>query len=710
MSDALNILKKHFGYDTFRPMQEEIIQTVLNKQDCLVLMPTGGGKSITFQIPALLQNGLTIVISPLIALMKDQVESLQSSGITAAFLNSTQSADEQQFIEKQVITGVVKLLYVSPEKLLTKPFYDFLQQTTVELFAVDEAHCISQWGHNFRPEYTKLKFLKHYFPDVPIIALTATADKITARDIVKQLRFKNHKQFVASFNRENLSLNVTGGTGRMAKILDFIDKRPGESGIIYCLSRKSTEQVAASLKKNGINAAFYHAQVPAKKRAQVQEDFINDNIPIICATIAFGMGIDKSNVRWVIHYNMPKNIEGYYQEIGRAGRDGIKSDTLMFYSYRDVMVYRDFIERAEHNTNAEVEIAKLQRMQEYAEAQTCRRKILLSYFGEYLAEDCGNCDVCNNPPQSYDGTRHAQMALSAIYRLNQQVGIGTLIDVLRGSGRYDILNKGYHQIKTYGAGKNISYFDWQQIVLQLINQGLIEIAYDQNHVLKLTEASKEVLFEGRKIKLVKVEELKRKREEQKKTIKPLSKAQQQENELFERLRIKRKILAREAGVPPHVIFNDATLKALSKSKPTSTEHLTDISGIGEHKQKVYGQIFVDEILNFMKEKDAAGEKIKGATYEITYAYYRDGLSIEQIALKRNLKTGTVTSHLLKQYESGKDVDILRIMTQKEFDRIVEAYAELSRPETVRPVYEKLNEEIDYSKIQFVMLYLKKQQI
>ncbi len=704
---AQKILKKYFGYDKFRPMQEEVIKTVLAKKDCLVLMPTGGGKSITFQVPALIMSGLTIVLSPLIALMKDQVDSLKASGISAEYLNSSQTGKEQIAVENKLNTGEIKLLYISPERLLTENFYYILQELDVSLFAIDEAHCISQWGHDFRPEYTKLKFLKHYYPKVPIIALTATADKITARDIIKQLRIENPIKFVASFNRQNLSLNVLPGTGRMAKLLAFVKNRKGQSGIVYCLSRKSTEDVAAKLKAEGIDAAFYHAKLPRKKRSKVQEDFINDNIPIVCATIAFGMGIDKSNVRWVIHYNMPKNIENYYQEIGRSGRDGLRSDTLMFYSYRDVMVYRDFIEKNDDHTNKEVEIAKLKRMQELAEAQTCRRKILLSYFGEYLEEDCGNCDVCKNPPKHFDGTILAQKVLSAIYRLEEDVAMGLLIDFLRGSEKREILEKNYHKIKTHGAGREISYFDWQQILLQLLNQGYIEIAYDQKNKLKLTKASENVLFRKAKVKLVKSDEIKRKQDDRIKDAKPLSKTQQINNDLFERLRIVRKEFARRNNVAPYIISTDATLEELSIEKPFTEEALANISGMAEVRIKKYGNAYISEIINFVKEQDTEGKKIKGMTYLITYQYYKEGLTVDEISKKRNLKDVTIFSHLANAYTNGKDVDVFSLVSKPEMRKIYDLIKTIDDASSLKLIYERLNQEISYGKIRLAISYIEK---
>ncbi len=698
MQNAKQILKKYFGYDEFRPLQAEIIETVLQKNDCLVLMPTGGGKSITFQIPALLSDGLTVVISPLIALMKDQVDSLKAMGIKAVYINSSQTASEQQALESAIERGEIKLLYVSPERLLSRTFFEFLQNVKISLFAIDEAHCISQWGHDFRPEYKKLKVLKQNFPTIPIIALTATADKTTAKDIIRQIEMKEPKQYIASFDRPNIRLNVVAGRNRIQKIFDFIAQRMNQFGIIYCLSRKSTEDVAEKLKANGINADYYHAGMSTEERTRVQEDFINDNINIVCATVAFGMGIDKSNIQYVIHYNLPQSIENYYQQIGRAGRDGSKTDTMTFYSYADVIMYHKFIEEG---GNKEVEFAKLNRMKEFAESQTCRRKILLNYFSEYMEEDCGNCDVCKNPPEDYDGTKLVQMALSAISRLNEKVGVNMLIDVLRGSAKKEIIDKGYNKIKTYGIGGYIQINEWQFIIIQLLNQGIIEIAYDEKNTLKLTNAAKEILFKNKKVKLVKQTEYVK----NKKAEKPISKTKEIKNEIFEDLRELRKEIAIKENVPAYHIFTDQTLREFCEQKPTNLEQLTEIKGIGEHKKNKYGAIFIEKIKKYITKKTTEGTKIKGKTYIQSLELFNQGKSVEEIADERELKPATIFSHLAKAYKNGDEINILKLVSKEEVEEVKQAIKVLGLDSGLKVIFEYLDQEIDYEKIRLAIVYL-----
>ena len=469
-----DLLRNYYGYDFFRPNQEAIIREVMQGNDCLVLMPTGGGKSICYQIPALALPGTAVVVSPLISLMHDQVETLKANGIAAAELNSNNDSTDEMIIRRRCMSGDLKLIYVSPEKLISEiPF--LFSNIKISLFAIDEAHCISQWGHDFRPEYSQLGTIREHFAHVPIIALTATADKITRQDIVKQLHL-NGKTFVSSFDRPNLSLSVRRGGTKQEKlhyIYRFINARPGDAGIIYCLSRKNTEMVAMELKKKGINAAAYHAGLSTEERASVQERFKMDQVQVVCATIAFGMGIDKGNVRWVIHYNLPKSIESFYQEIGRAGRDGAPADTVLFYSMADVIQLRSF---AEESGQKEVNMEKLKRMQEYAESRVCRRRILLNYFGEEATHDCGHCDVCAHPPQTFDGTVLVQKALSAVVRAGEKIHIGTCIDILRGTHSPAVVKNHYDALKTFGAGRDHLAHDWQDYLLQMLQMGFFEVA------------------------------------------------------------------------------------------------------------------------------------------------------------------------------------------------------------------------------------------
>ena len=696
-------LKKYFGYDRFRNQQEAIITAVLNKEDCLVIMPTGGGKSICFQLPSLLFDGTTLVISPLIALMKDQVDGLIANGIQAAFFNSSQSAEEQRDILDRTHKGELKLLYVAPESL--QGLSPILKEEFVSCVAVDEAHCISSWGHDFRPSYQQLGFLKASLPQTPIIALTATADKATRQDIMAQLKIPRAKQFLASFDRKNISLEVRAAHDRVSQILQFIDQRPNESGIIYCLSRKSTETLVEKIRNNGIKAAAYHAGLDFDSRNKVQEDFIFDKTQIVCATIAFGMGIDKSNVRWVIHYNMPKNIEGYYQEIGRSGRDGLAAHALLFHSYADVIQLQRFASGA---TNEEVQLAKLERMKQFSEASSCRRKILLSYFGEYLQTDCGNCDVCKNPPQFFDGTVIAQKILSTIARLKESEATGTVIDVLRGAQNANILDKNYQEIKTYGIGKDISWNHWQHYTIQLINQGLCEIAFHKNNVLRLTDLAKAVLFNNAKVQLsqpLSKEEQMAVRKESK--SKPVN-----ENSLFEKLRQLRFQISLQENIPAYLVFNDATLKEMESKKPVTSEAFKEINGVGQRKLEVYGEMFINEIKAFVEAKPKKKKKKtrKSDTALETYELFKTGVTVEDIAETRGLKPNTILAHLEKLHHDGKDIDIYRLISKDDVAKVAKAKKELQDPEGLKPYFEHFEEKMEYSTIRLALSVIEKEAI
>ena len=604
----LHTLKTYFGYDSFRPQQQDIIQHILQKKDTVVLMPTGGGKSICYQLPALMMEGTAIVVSPLISLMKDQVESLQANGISANAMNSNNNETENANLRRECLQGKIKILYISPERLLSELNF-LLKDIRISLFAIDEAHCISQWGHDFRPEYTQLKAVREQFPEVPIVALTATADKITRQDIIHQLDLKEPKTFISSFDRPNLSLEVRRGYQQKDKIrtiLEFIFKRPNQCGIIYCLSRDKTEKVAEILSNHGIKTSVYHAGLSASARDQAQSDFINDRVQVVCATIAFGMGINKSNVRWVIHYNMPKSIESFYQEIGRAGRDGVKSDTLLFYSLGDLVMLSKF---AIDSGQQQINLEKLNRMQQYAESDICRRRILLNYFGETMDYDCGNCDVCRNPPERFDGTIIVQKALSAIMRTNQQIGTRMLIAILRGNYMDELTEKGYDKLKTFGVGRDIPARDWQDYLLQMVNMGYFEIAYNENNHLKITDAGTKVLYGHEKAMLVVIKReektTKKKKKEPAPTLLPKGtfpvSEEEKDQELFEELRLLRKRLADQQAIPAYIVLSDKTLHLLVAQRPTTIEEFGMVNGIGDYKKERYGKEFVEVIKKHVRE-------------------------------------------------------------------------------------------------------------
>ena len=602
------LLKTKFGYDTFRPMQEKIICHTIDGGDSLVLMPTGGGKSLCFQISALAMDGMAVIVSPLISLMKDQVEALKANGIAAEALNSSNDEGKNRDIINRCLEGKVKLLYISPERLVSGMMH-LLQKTNVSLFAIDEAHCISSWGHDFRPEYTQLRLLRELFPSVPIMALTATADKITKQDILKQLNIEDAQTFIGSFDRPNLSLDVKRGYSareKLRSIVELIRHHSGESGIIYCLARKTTEELAEKLKKEGIAAGVYHAGLPNSERNRVQDDFVADRVQVICATIAFGMGIDKSNVRFVVHYNLPKSIESFYQEIGRGGRDGLPCETVLYYNLGDIITLRKF---ADESGQQEINLEKLQRMQEYAEAQVCRRRILLNYFGETSDKGCGNCDVCHTPPQTFDGTIIVQKALSAIIRTGENIGFTTAIDILRGSMSLDVVSHQYNLLKTFAVGRDIPHRDWHDYLLQMLQMGFIEIAYNEDRHIHVTDLGREVLYGKHAVQLAFISRedfsvkarRKRQREESLRTI---ENAGANENmELFNKLKEVRKRIADKHQWPAYVVLSDRSLHILAIERPTTLDAFGNTFGIGEHKRDNYGTAFIEVIKEYATDQD-----------------------------------------------------------------------------------------------------------
>ncbi len=708
MKEAYQLLKQYFGYEQFRPYQLEAIQQCLNGKDVVLVMPTGGGKSLCFQLPSLLMGKLVVVISPLIALMKDQVDNLRANGFEAASLNSSHSATHERNILDTCHEGRMNLLYMSPERVLNE--LSMISHLNVGMFAIDEAHCISAWGHDFRPEYTKLITLKEKFPEVPIMALTATADKITRKDIIKQLGLNEPATYIASFNRPNLSLSVRAGLASRDKyreIIRFIGEHTGQSGIIYCLSRKETEKVSALIQETGIECAYYHAGMDSESRKKVQDDFINDRVQVICATIAFGLGIDKPDVRWVIHNNLPKNIESYYQEIGRSGRDGLPATTILYYSTQDLIMLRQF---AEESGQRELQLEKLQRMQHFAEADVCRRRILITYFGEAFEEDCGNCDVCREPRKHFDGTTIAQKAISALLRMEEKVGVHMLIDVLRGSRRAEVFDNNYQKLKTYGAGAGISFYDWQSYILQMLNLGVFEMAYDDNFYFKVTPYGKDIVYGKKSIQLVQPKPILEKTIGKRRSFLKALDIQipeevSPEEQLRDRLRILRRNLAVEEQVPPYIIFNDTTLNELVEEKPRNRIQLMDITGISTVKAEKYGE----SILSVIIQTAGVHKKAKGATFMETLDMLNKGLTVEEIALSRQLSTTTIYSHLAAIIEKGIKLDVFRFISLEELQKVADARKVIVQTTTLKEYFDFFNGEVPYGTIRMALAELKRRE-
>ncbi len=667
---ALELLKQYFGYHQFRGQQEAVINHVDEGKDCLVLMPTGGGKSICYQIPALLNDGITLVVSPLISLMKDQVDALRGNGIEAAFMNSSLSYEQENEIAARCFHGKLKLLYMAPEKVVSS-LNTFLKRLPLSLIAIDEAHCVSQWGHDFRPEYKELYKLREVLPTVPIMALTATADKITRTDILQLLGLREPELFVSSFDRPNLSLTVKPGFNKKEKLKDiasFIEKHPNECGIIYCTARTTTEIVAHELSQLGIKSKAYHAGLSNEERNKVQEAFIKDDVQVVCATIAFGMGIDKSNVRFVMHYNLPKSIESYYQEIGRGGRDGMPCDTVLYYTIGDLMMLRTF---AQQSGQPDINIEKLTRMQEFAEAKHCRRRILLNYFGQQQTENCGNCDVCKHPPVNKDGTVWSQKALSALARAQQigeQIGSHLLIDVLRGMKHAGIYERKLNTIKTYGIGADLSTRDWNFYLLQMIQLGVIEIAYDKGNVLTITPLGEEVLKGKFKLYLNEPVAIdytpRRERSRSDKMPRSVVAENKADNDisLFEQLRQLRKQIADEEGLPPYVIFHDSTLHDMMEKMPMTEGEMLEVLGVSQNKMEKYGLAFLKVLGQHHSTPAASKPNINDLLSNEKLLSYKNELDQKQLrfsaAVVGNVLVG---DRSVRYYGIGKQVSFYGIL-------------------------------------------------
>jgi len=710
-------LQKYFGYSAFRHQQEAIIKNILDKKDVLTLMPTGGGKSLCYQLPAVLLDGLTIVISPLIALMKDQVDALNVNGIPAAFLNSSQSPNEQADISRKLKSNQIKLLYLAPERLFGKDarLMDFLKTLPVSLIAIDEAHCISHWGHDFRPEYLALAGLKEEFPNVPVIALTATADKLTKKDILEKLTLKNPEVFVSSFNRENITYKVVPRRNGFTQLLDFLADKKDDSGIIYCLSRKSTESVAEDLKEAGYLAEAYHAGLENSVKTRTQEAFLRDEVRIIVATIAFGMGINKSNVRYVVHMDLPKNIEGYYQETGRAGRDGLPSDALLLFSGGDAMKLKQFAMVEDNPEQSRIMLKKLDDMVRYCQLHACRRQYLLNYFDETFPPNCGSCDFCLTEFKTFDATLIAQKALSAVTRLKERFGSNYVVDFLRGSKSEKIWNE-HKQLKTYGIGADISKVEWQRYMRELTAQGYLEEVTDGMYpTLKLTDKSDAVLKGLQKVELVEIEKVEEQRRPE---------ALPFEAALLNELRSLRSDIARNENVPPYIILSDLGLQEMATYFPQSLEELRLISGFGDVKLARYGREFLEPVKAYsaknglssrMEQKSAKRERKSTGerpaiprssdTAKESFTLYKAGKPVSEIAALRGLAATTIEGHLSFYIYKG-EMDITELVVPDKIPVIKDA-VESYGAEKLSPVKEVLGDDFSYGEIRAVVSWMRK---
>ncbi len=706
------MLKQYFGFTSFRPLQEEIIRDALDGKDVFALLPTGGGKSLCFQLPAMARPGLTVVVSPLIALMKDQVDGLQAGGVPATFLNSSLGSAEARSRLRGLHQGEYRLLYVAPERLMLSGFLSDLQRWNLALLAVDEAHCISEWGHDFRPEYRQLANLRELFPAIPMMALTATATDRVRKDIVSHLKLRQPGCYVASFNRPNLTYRVFAKEEPYAQLLDLLQGRPRESGIVYCQARKTAESLATRLSEDGVRAKPYHAGLTPEERTRHQELFLRDEARVMCATIAFGMGINKPNVRFVVHYDLPKNIEGYYQETGRAGRDGLPSECVLLFSAGDVVKQLKFIDEKPDPKERQLAHAQLQQMVHYAETACCRRSELLGYFGEqFEPEDCGACDNCLSPRETYDGTLAAQKFLSCVYRVRQQsgfdFGLNQIVEVLTGASTENVRKWRHEQLSTYGIGREHTRPQWKTIGRELVRLGFVSQAADKFNVLALTPAGLAWLKQRQPVTLTK----------------PVSAPEPKtrrigdiacDEVLFERLRQLRKRLADERGVPPYIVFSDVALRQMARDYPANEREFTRISGVGEKKLREFGSVFLSEISehlvsqprqifaddSFATPGRAPARARLGDTARETLRRFQAGEAPEAIAAQRSLSIGTIYGHLADALAGGENIDLNQFLTPADRAEITAVFRKMGLG-SLSPVFEALGGRFDYGRLRLV---------